>query len=146
MRHSARPRPSAKSELPTAPCPISGGLFRIPLTLGVISVLALLLVQGEKGRAKPPKPEDVAGIIGFLLRVHDGACPGLTFDPVAMSRMIDPRGMTLDAIKRRYRTDFDESYAEVGSRIAGEGLPAYCDLVRTFFGRNPGETPGLVVR
>jgi hypothetical protein len=123
--------------LPTAPCPISGGLFRIPLTLGVISVLALLLVQGEKGRAKPPKPEDVAGIIGFLLRVHDGACPGLTFDPVAMSRMIDPRGMTLD---------FDESYAEVGSRIAGEGLPAYCDLVRTFFGRNPGETPGLVVR
>jgi hypothetical protein len=112
---------------------------------GVMAILALVLTAGAQVHAKSPKPEDVAGSIGFLLRVHNGVCPGLTFDPVVMSRMIDPRGMTLDEIKRRYRKDFDESYAEAGSRIAGEGLPAYCELVRTFFGENSGEATGLVV-
>jgi hypothetical protein len=119
--------------------------LRFPLSLGVVTVLALLLACGEKASAKPPKPEDVAGVIAFLLRVHEGACPGVTFDPWVMSQMIDLRGMTLDAVRRRFRKDFDESYAEAGARIAGEGLPAYCDLVRTFFGRNPGETPGLII-
>lgn len=112
---------------------------------GVIATLLLTIITGAQAHAKSPKPEDVAGSIGFLMRVHDGVCPGLSFDPVVMSRMIDPRGMTLDAIKRRYRKDFDESYTEAGRRIAGEGLPAYCEVVRTFFGENSGEVTGLII-
>lgn len=111
---------------------------------GVIAVV-LLIITGAQVHAKSPKPEDVAGSIGFLLRVHDGACPGMSFDPVVMSRMIDPRGMTLDTIKRRYRKDFDESYAEAGRRLAAEGLPAYCEVVRTFFGEKSGEVTGLII-
>lgn len=119
--------------------------MRLSRALAVMSILALGFVSGEKVHAKPPKPEDVAGAIAFLLRVHDGVCPGMTFDPTAMSRMIDPRGMTLEAVRRQYRKDFDESYAEAGARIAAEGIPAYCDVVRAFFGGAPDEAPGLVI-
>ena len=96
--------------------------------------------------AKTPHDEDVAGAIAFLLPVRDGACPGLSFDPVAMSRMIDTKGLSVEAVRKRFRKDFEESAAKAADNIKIEGLPAYCAFARDFFGKNPGEFPGLVVR
>jgi hypothetical protein len=112
--------------------------------------LALLLTLGAWSCAQaagppPQKPENVVGAMAFLLRVHDGACPGISFDPFEMSKMIDPKGRPVEAIKRQYGKRFNESYKEAGSRIESEGLPAYCDLVRSFFGKTPGEFPGLEI-
>ena len=106
----------------------------------------LALVLCADARAKPAKDENVAGAIAFLLRIRDGACPGMRFDPLAMSRLIDPKGLSLDAVKARFKKDFDESYAEAGSRIAAEGMPAYCETVRGFFGKSLKEFPGLTIR
>jgi hypothetical protein len=120
---------------------------RIPKLSPVRLALVLTLVVWSGAHAAPPpqKPETVAGAIAFLLRVHEGACPRISFDPFEMSKMIDPNGLSLQAVKRRYSHVFNESYKEAGSRIASENVAAYCDLVRTFFGRNPGEFPGLVI-
>jgi hypothetical protein len=107
--------------------------------------LTLVFWSSAHAVAKTPHNEDIAGAMAFLLRVHEGACPGISFDPFEMSKMIDPKGLSLQAVKRKYAKDFDQSYKEAGSRIAGENLAAYCDLVRTFFGKNPGEFPGLVI-
>jgi len=113
--------------------------FRVAL------MATFILWQGLHASAKTPHDEDIAGAMAFLLRVHEGACPGVTFDPFEMSKMIDPKGLSLQAVKRRFGKDVNQSYREAGSRIETEGLPAYCDLVRTFFGKNPGEFPGLVI-
>jgi hypothetical protein len=114
-----------------------------PIRLALI--LTLVLWSGAHAAAAPQKPENVAGAMAFLLRIHEGACPRISFDPFEMSKMIDPKGLSLQAVKRRYGKDFNESYKEAGSRIESEGLPAYCDLIRSFFGKNPGEFPGLVI-
>lgn len=109
-------------------------------------VLAAMLTlgAGAAAMARPVKPAEVAGAIAYLLRIRDGACPGITFDPFIMSKMIAPAGLSVEAVRRRFPRDFDSSYAEAGSRIAGENLAAYCSLIRTMFSRTPGEFPGLV--
>ena len=114
------------------------------MRLAFAIVLALSIASGAL--AKTPHNADVAGAIAFLLPVHYGACPGLAFDPVAMSRMIDPKGLSVEAVRKRFRSDFDESAAKAADSIKIEGLPAYCTFARDFFGQNPGEFPGLVVR
>ncbi|WP_342360308.1 hypothetical protein [Terrarubrum flagellatum] len=112
-----------------------------------IALAAMLVGRSMSSfAAGPSHPSDVAAVIGFLLRVHEGACPGISFDPLVMSKMIDPKGISLDLVKRRFRKKFDVSYAEAGSRIAVEGVPAYCELVRSFFGKTPGEFPGLTIQ
>ncbi|MDF2116343.1 hypothetical protein PY365_12210 [Roseiarcaceae bacterium H3SJ34-1] len=112
-----------------------------PLRLALTLLLAIW--SGAHAAAQTQKPENVIGAMAFLLRVHDGACPGISFDPFQMSKMIDPKGLSLQAVRHRYGKDFNESYKEAGSRIASEGLPAYCNVVRSFFGKTPGEFPGL---
>lgn len=116
-----------------------------PSRVRLALTLALVIGSIAHATAKPQKPENVAGAMAFLLRIHEGACPRISFDPFEMSKMIDPKGLSLQAVKRRYGKDFNESYKEAGSRIESEGLPAYCDLVRTFFGKTSGEFPGLVI-
>ena len=112
----------------------------LPLFLTTLLAATSALASG------PSHPSDVAGAIAFLLRVRDGVCPGITFDPFVMSKMIDPKGIPLDVVKRRFRKDFNESYEQAGSRIETDGVAGYCDLVRNFFGKVPGEFPGLTVQ
>jgi len=119
-------------------------LLKFPPACLVLS-LTLGAWSCAPAEAQAQKPENVVGAMAFLLRVHDGACPGISFDPIEMSKMIDPKGLSLQAVKSRYGKSFNESYKEAGSRIESDGLPAYCDLVRSFFGKNPGEFPGLVI-
>ncbi len=90
------------------------------------------------------KKTDVAGTIAYLLRVHHGLCPGITFNPFEMSKMINPKGVPLAVLKRKYKADFDESYGEAGSRIASGGARAFCDLIRSMFHGNSDAFPGLV--
>ena len=114
------------------------------MRLAFAILLALATASGTL--AKTPHNADVAGAIAFLMPVHDGACPGLSFDPVVMSRMIDPKGLSVEAVRKRFKKDFDESAAKAADNIKIEGLPAYCTFARDFFGQNPGVFPGLVVR
>jgi len=100
--------------------------------------------SGVQAAARPVKPAEVAGAMAYLLRIRDGACPGITFDPFLMSKMIDPAGLSVEAVRRRFPGEFDRSYAEARSRIAAENLQAYCWVIRSLFGRTPGEFPGLV--
>lgn len=106
----------------------------------------LILGAGAEAVARPVKPAEVAGAIAYLLRIRDGACPGISFDPFVMSKMIEPAGLSVEAVRRRFPREFDSSYAEAGSRIAAENLQAYCWVIRSLFGRTPGEFPGLVFR
>ena len=108
--------------------------------------ILLALATASDALAKTPHNADVAGAIAFLMPVHDGACPGLSFDPVVMSRMIDPKGLSVETVRKRFKKDFDESAAKAADNIKIEGLPAYCTFARDFFGKIPGEFPGLVVR
>ena len=114
------------------------------MRLAFAIVIALSTTSGAL--AKTPHDEDIAGAIAFLMPVHDGACPGLSFDPVAMSRMMDPKGLSVETVRKRFRRDFDESAAKAADNIKTEGLQAYCTFARNFFGKNPGEFPGFVVR
>ncbi|QCI67183.1 hypothetical protein [Phreatobacter stygius] len=113
-----------------------------------MTALAVALLAGATGPASAAsmKPGDIVGAIAFLMRVEAGACPGITFDPTPMLGMLGP-GLTVAQIRSQYRSDFLMSYNEAGSRVASEGMPAYCDFVASFFGRaRPGEFPGLVIR
>ncbi|MGL4285606.1 MAG: hypothetical protein ACRCVA_04640 [Phreatobacter sp.] len=94
--------------------------------------------------ARPVRPSEVAGAMAYLLRIRDGACPGIAFDPFLMSKMIHPAGLSVEAVRRRFPREFNSSYAEAGSRIAGENVAAYCWVIRSLFSRSPGEFPGLV--
>lgn len=114
-----------------------------------IAALAAALLAGTAGPASAAsmKPGDIVGAIAFLMRIEGGACPGVSFDPAPMSRMLDPRGMTVTQIRSRYARDYLTAYNEAGSRITTEGMRGYCDFVVNFFGRaQPGEFPGLVIR
>lgn len=108
---------------------------------------ALLASTAGLAPAASMKPGDIVGAIAFLMRIEAGACPGISFDPAPMSRMLDPRGMSITQIRSRYARDYLTAYNEAGSRITTEGMRGYCDFVANFFGRaQPGEFPGLVIR
>ncbi len=113
----------------------------------LLSRLTLALLLATPALAGGPShPSDVAGAIGFLLRVQDGVCPGISFDPFVMSKMIDPKGLPVEAVKHRFRKDFSHGYEQAGSRIETDGAAGYCELVRYFFGKTTGEFPGLTVQ
>jgi hypothetical protein len=119
----------------------SGGSLRF--TIAVI----IAMTGGESTvAAATMKKTDVAGTIAYLLRIQHGLCPGIKFDPFEMSKMIDPKGVPLTVLKRKYKADFDESYSEAGSRIDSEGAPAFCDLIRSMFHSNVDAFPGLIFR
>jgi hypothetical protein len=114
---------------------------------GSIFFLAIGIIVAGSGMtllAKQPQDRDVAGAIAFLSRVQGGACPGITFDPFEMSKLIDPKGLPLEIIRQRFRREFDESYREAGSRIVSEGMPAFCAVLRSLFSGKSDEMQGLV--
>lgn len=114
---------------------------------GSVFFLAIGIIVAGSGMpvlAKKPHAKDVAGAIAFLLPVQGGACPGITFDPFEMSKLIDPKGLPVDIVRRRFRREFDESDREAGSRIASEGMPAFCAVLRSLFAGKSGEMRGLV--
>lgn len=102
----------------------------------------------QKKPPAPPKrtPASVARDIAYLMRVADGACMGVAFDPAPLSKLIDGKGMTPLQVRAKFREDFQKSYDEAGARIAAEGVGGYCDVVINSFAKRSKDYPGLAVR
>ena len=98
--------------------------------------------------AKPLKrpPVETARHIAYLMRVADNGCPGVTFDPAPMAKMIDPKGLTVLQVRARFRDEFQKSYDEAGARVAAEGVGGYCDYVIKSFARKTREYPGVAIK
>lgn len=128
----------------------------------LLAAAALVVVGAVAGEAathkKPPakKPEaqqqakqspaEAARAIAYLMRVADGACMGVSFDPAPLSRRIEKKGLTPLQVRAKFRDDFQKSWDEAGARIAADGVGGYCDVVLKSFVTKPKDYPGLKVK
>ncbi len=91
-------------------------------------------------------PVEAARAIAYLMRVADGACMGVTFDPAPLAKRIDKKGMTPLQVRAKFRDEFQKSYDEAGARVAAAGVGGYCEVVLGSFVSKPKDYPGLKVR
>jgi hypothetical protein len=98
---------------------------------GVAAGLAALILTA--GPAAAMNNEDVAGALGMLWRVHEGACPKISLDADRFGGLIKPDPMTAAQIRKHYAEAFDQGYAVAGEWSAGGEPGDYCKAVRQLF-------------
>ncbi|SEE20163.1 hypothetical protein SAMN05444161_5550 [Rhizobiales bacterium GAS191] len=127
------------------------------IAMSMIVAASLASLAGQ-ALAKEPDPEDIAFAMGMLWRVQEGLCPGASFDPVELGKLVKPKPLRPAEIKRRYKEQYDKGFSLASDAIADDVAKAYCDSwVTGFFGgtkdfyggvRSVPEEPvrGLVIR
>jgi hypothetical protein len=91
---------------------------------------ALLLAAGP---AAAMNNEDVAGALGMLWRVHEGACPKISLDADAFGGLMKPIPIKAAEIRKIYAEAFAQGYAVAGEWAAEGGPEEYCKAVRQLF-------------
>ena len=100
----------------------------------IAMALVLLAATGAAALAGPKNP-DIAFAMGMLWRVQDNICPGISFDPAILAATTQPKRMTAEMLKGRFRQEFDKGFAMAGEAITGSDASAYCQSwVTDFFG------------
>lgn len=121
-------------------------------TTTALMALALL----APGAAKAMNTDDVAGALGMLWRVREGACPTMSLDGDRFAAAL-AGGLTAADLRKRHAEAFDQGYAVAGEWLSEGGSAGYCQAVRDlfdgkkdFFGNAKaipeGVAPGLTVR
>jgi hypothetical protein len=93
--------------------------------------LAVLLILGA-GPAAAMNNEEIAGALGMLWRVREGACAKISLDADRFGELMKPTAMTAAEIRKRYAEAFAQGYAVAGEWQAG-GPDDYCKAVRELF-------------
>jgi hypothetical protein len=101
------------------------------MKIGIAAGLAALLLSS--GPAAAMNNEDVAGALGMLWRVREGACPKISLDADRFGGLIQPGGMKAAEIRKRYAEAFTQGYAVAGDWVAEGGPEEYCKAVRQMF-------------
>jgi hypothetical protein len=116
---------------------------------------AMLIAHAASTPAEALDNHDIASLLGMMARAQDKACPGISFDPTALTQRMTPP-MSPEAARRAYPNDFDQGYAFASGSISGDDFSAYCQkLVLDFYGDRsdaagrakdrPEPLPGLTI-
>lgn len=99
------------------------------------SIALVLFCATDAAALAGPKNPDIAFAMGMLWRVQDNICPGISFDPAILAATTQPKPMTAEMLKSRFRQDFDKGFAMADEAITGGDATAYCQSwVTDFFG------------
>ena len=94
-----------------------------------LAALTLLMA----GPAMALNNDDIAGALGMLWRVRDGACPKISLDADRFGSLIQPGGMKAAEIRKRHAEAFDQGYAVASDWLKDGGPEDYCKAVRQLF-------------
>ncbi len=125
------------------------------LLLAVALSSAMLVARAGSTPAQALDNHDVASLLGMMWRAHENACPGVSFDPAALTQTMRPP-MSPEAARRAFPGEFDQGYAYAAAAITGDDFSAYCQtLVIDFYGdrkdadgrakERPEPLPGLTI-